>query len=382
MSSSCRSFSSYSVQYELYMLFDRESTIVVTKFNNLSESVLTAYCQKFGSVIRCLIKTSTKSQNKDPYALIKFAEISSATSILSNRNHIINGIHVVIRTFHQDKSNNNNASLTQTLPSLMSLTQTNSLVSNTTTTTTTTNNNNNSNNNNSNGQKPMDYDQIFQENQVLKYEIANLQKSLMEAQTYSKTAYDAFQVLREKFEAEQILNNKLKLEYTAMVESYEARFKETPPPPPPPLSTSSSVQSYNKAINKDKVKEEPIDNHSQVNLSIEMQIIKDHLEQAQIDLGKCQTENTLLNVKLISREQQFDIRFKELNNQYIRMKKQYEHVSSCIKDFHTRLYPKKRLKTETKDENINKSGRVNENKSNDANDDIVEIVMRVEPLMS
>ncbi|CAF3399869.1 unnamed protein product [Rotaria socialis] len=365
------------------MLFDRESTIVVTKFNNLSESVLTAYCQKFGSVIRCLIKTSTKSQNKDPYALIKFAEISSATSILSNRNHIINGIHVVIRTFHQDKSNNNNASLTQTLPSLMSLTQTNSLVSNTTTTTNNNNNNNNnSNNNNSNGQKPMDYDQIFQENQVLKYEIANLQKSLMEAQTYSKTAYDAFQVLREKFEAEQILNNKLKLEYTAMVESYEARFKETPPPPPPPLSTSSSVQSYNKAINKDKVKEEPIDNHSQVNLSIEMQIIKDHLEQAQIDLGKCQTENTLLNVKLISREQQFDIRFKELNNQYIRMKKQYEHVSSCIKDFHTRLYPKKRLKTETKDENINKSGRVNENKSNDANDDIVEIVMRVEPLMS
>ncbi|CAF2272640.1 unnamed protein product [Rotaria magnacalcarata] len=362
------------------MLFDRESTIVVTKFNNLSESVLTAYCQKFGSVIRCLIKTSTQSRNKDPYALVKFAEISSATSILSQRNHIINGIHVVMRTFQQDKSNNNNASLTQTLPSSMSLNQTNSLVSNNTTTdTTNTTTTNNNNNNNSNGQKPLDYDKMFQENQVLKYDIANLQKSLMEAQAYSKTAYDTFQVLREKFEAEQILNNKLKLEYTAMVESYEVRLKETPLPPS--SSTSSSVQSSNKAINKDKVKEEPIDNHSQVNLSIEIQRIKDHLEQAQIDLGKCQTENTLLNAKLISREQQFDIRFKELNNQYVRMKKHYEHVSSCIKDFHTKLYPKKRLKTETKDENINKSGRVNENKSNDSNNDIVEIIMRVEPLM-
>ena len=64
------------------MFFDRESTIVVTKFNNLSESVLTAYCQKFGSVIRCLIKTSTQSRNKDPCKSFIVSKISLVTSRL------------------------------------------------------------------------------------------------------------------------------------------------------------------------------------------------------------------------------------------------------------------------------------------------------------
>lgn len=48
------------------MLFDRESTIVITKINNLSESALTGYCQKFGTVIRCVIKPSSQSRSKDP----------------------------------------------------------------------------------------------------------------------------------------------------------------------------------------------------------------------------------------------------------------------------------------------------------------------------
>ncbi|CAF0781787.1 unnamed protein product [Rotaria sordida] len=340
------------------MFFDRESTVVITKFNNLSESVLTNYCKSFGNVLRCFIKTSNQTRNKDPYALIKFAEASSVTSILSHRNHTINGVHVAMRSYHPDTSNSGSI---QTLPSLMSLTQQNPPISN-----------------KNNEPKPVNYDRIIQENHALKHEITNLQKSLVEAQTYSKTAYDTFQVLREKFEVEQALTNKLKLEYTAMVESYEARLKQL-------SSSSSSVSSSIKATEKNKIKEEPIDSHSEVkhsiNNSLEMQIIKDHLEQAQIDLGKSQTENALLNAKLISREQQFDMRFKELNNQYVRMKKQYEHLSSCIKDFHAKLYPKKRLKSELKEDNMNKSDRENTNKTNDSNEDIVEIIMQVDPVL-
>lgn len=98
-------------------------------------------------------------------------------------------------------------------------------------------------------------------------------------------------------------------------------------------------------------------------------------------LGKCQTENTLLKAKFVSREQQFEMRFKELNTQYIRMKKQYEHVSSCIRDFHTKLYPKKRLKTDSKD-NTSPSDRKNEGKDQNSNDDIVEISMQSEPMNS
>lgn len=60
-----------------------------------------------------------------------------------------------------------------------------------------------------------------------------------------------------------------------MIESYENRLKRV----------TSSVQKGDTTT----VKEEPIDNHTQVksttNHLLEMQIIKDHLEQSQIDLG-------------------------------------------------------------------------------------------------
>jgi hypothetical protein len=62
---------------------------------------------------------------------------------------------------------------------------------------------NQSSSNNNNGQKPANYDQIMQENLTHKYEITNLQKLLAEAQIYSKTAYDTFQALREKFGNEE-----------------------------------------------------------------------------------------------------------------------------------------------------------------------------------
>jgi hypothetical protein len=204
-------------------------------------------------------------------ALIKFAEASSVTSILTNRNHIINGIHVVLRVYHQDTSNSSPAAV---LPTSMSIPQQNKT---------------------SSVQTPMHHDQILQENIALKYDIANLQKSLAEAQTYSKTAYDTFQALREKYgnwnsiisfslivfffyfkEAEQVITSKLKLEHAAMIETYEARLKQVPPTPV-------------NMIEKDQVKEEPIDCDSrQTHLSnqlLEMQTIKDCLEQTQIDLG-------------------------------------------------------------------------------------------------
>ncbi len=101
--------------------------------------------------------------------MIKFADELSVTSILSNRNHTINGTHVVMRGYHQDPTNTNSLAS-------MPLGQ-----------------------KSQNGQKPPNYDQIIQENNSMKYEIANLQKSLAEAQIYSKTAYDTFQALREKF---------------------------------------------------------------------------------------------------------------------------------------------------------------------------------------
>lgn len=54
-------------------------------------------------------------------------------------------------------------------------------------------------NSNNNGSNSTHFEQIKQENVTLKYEITNLQKSLAEAQIYSRTAYDTFQALREKF---------------------------------------------------------------------------------------------------------------------------------------------------------------------------------------
>jgi hypothetical protein len=47
------------------MHFDRESTVVITKINNLSESVLTTYCQNFGKVLRCYFRSAAQSRNKE-----------------------------------------------------------------------------------------------------------------------------------------------------------------------------------------------------------------------------------------------------------------------------------------------------------------------------
>lgn len=166
-----------------------------------------------------------------------------------------------------------------------------------------------------------------------------------------------------------------------MIESYENRLKQLP--------TQTTTTTTTNANEKDKVKDEPMDSDTQqTNHQLEMQIIKDRLEQAQIDLGtrivssifrsnrnlslgKCQTENAILQAKLASREQQFEARFKELSCQHARLKKQYEHVTSCIKEFHTKLYPRKRLKLEKRE------NQQNEN-SHDGSDDVVEIVMQVD----
>ncbi|CAF1423571.1 unnamed protein product, partial [Rotaria magnacalcarata] len=43
------------------MLFDCESTVVITQFNNLSDSALIGYCQNFGKIIRWSMKTSTQA---------------------------------------------------------------------------------------------------------------------------------------------------------------------------------------------------------------------------------------------------------------------------------------------------------------------------------
>ncbi len=47
------------------MHFDRESTVVITKINNLSESVLTHYCQNFGQILRCFIKSAAQTRSKE-----------------------------------------------------------------------------------------------------------------------------------------------------------------------------------------------------------------------------------------------------------------------------------------------------------------------------
>ena len=74
-------------------------------------------------------------------------------------------------------------------------------------------------------------------------------------------------------EGEQVLTSKLKEEHAAMIESYEARLKRSPP----------RVKTTNE---KDKVKDEPMDSDSyQTNRCLEMHVIKDRLEQAQLDLG-------------------------------------------------------------------------------------------------
>lgn len=309
------------------MHFDRDTTVVITKINNLSEVALTNYCHKFGKILRCLVKSANQTRTKEAYALIKFAEPSSVSSVLSNRNHTINGTHVVMRSYHQDGSQPN-------VPPLMSQ--------------------------NPNTSAKIVHEQLVQENQSLKQEINTLKQTLVETQVYSRTAYDTFQALREKFDAERELTTKLQSDYDAMVQSYETRLKQA-------KETSTN--------NTNIVKEEPMDcvqkKINTDNYLIEIQVMKERLDQAQIELGKCQTENAILNAKLQSRDQQFDQRYKELNGKYSRLKKQHEHVFSCIDEFHTKIYPDKSIKTETvlKDNNAD-------------NDDVIEIVMQVDPQVS
>ncbi len=64
------------------------------------------------------------------------------------------------------------------------------------------------------------------------------------------------------------------------------------------------------------------------------------------------------------------------------MKKQYEHLTTCIKDFHSKLYQRKKLKTELKEDHNNKSDGEKHDSTNDGNDDVVEIIMQVEPMMT
>ena len=76
-------------------------------------------------------------------------------------------------------------------------------------------------------------------------------------------------------ESEQALTNKLKSEYKTMVESYEDRLQK--------------LSSLVKTTEKNMIKEEQGDSGSYGknpdNHLLDIQIIKDRLEQAQIDLG-------------------------------------------------------------------------------------------------
>ncbi len=47
------------------MHFDSESTVVITKINNLSESVIRNYCQNFGKILRCYVKSAAQARNKE-----------------------------------------------------------------------------------------------------------------------------------------------------------------------------------------------------------------------------------------------------------------------------------------------------------------------------
>ena len=89
-------------------------------------------------------------------------------------------------------------------------------------------------------------------------------------------------------------------------------------------------------------------------------------------LGKSQTENAILNAKLLSRKQQSDHRNRELNNQYIEMKTQYDHLSSCVQEFQSKLYQRKGCKNELKD---NPSDR-----DPNSTDDIVELIIDDDPM--
>ncbi|CAF2038643.1 unnamed protein product, partial [Rotaria magnacalcarata] len=298
------------------MLFDCESTVVITKFNNLSDSALIGYCQNFGKIIRWSMKTSTHAN--EPYALIMFAKISSATSIRSRSNHTIDGVHVLIINYQQYI---NMHSTVKKPANLKSLTKKKTKRSD------------------NKERKSMDYDQIMQENIALKHEIANLNQLLVNAQI----TCDEYQILRKK------------IEYGVLIESYESQLKQLS------LSLSSSLEQH----------------------ALEMKIRKDHVEQTQIN--KDQRKNTSLNAKLIEDADQFFITINELSNQYICMKKQNEHLSSCIQDFQANLYPNVRLKSQLIDFNINQSDQENNNnnkETNDINEENMEITIKEEPKLA
>lgn len=313
-------------------------------------------------------------------ALVKFTSASSVAAILNNPNHSIDGTHVVVRTYHPES---------RTPGSISSATQNQPLVTN-----------------NGNQPKTSHYDQVMQENLALKYEIGNLQKSLAEAQIYSKTAYDTFQALREKFGKNNLTCWSVEPRYSTALVISRGR-------------TSLDQQTERRACSEDRVIRGPFetiaipgeeyeregqsqrrtdgfrflsdesllrnarDQRSLRTGSTRLRFVHGKRDLLSIELclclGKCQTENAILQAKLVSREQQADARWKELNDQYTRVKKQYDHVSSCIKDFQSKLYYRKRLKTERKDEPLNRSNEKCSENSHDSNDDIVEIVMQVEP---
>jgi len=49
-----------------------------------------------------------------------------------------------------------------------------------------------------------------------------------------------------------------------------------------------------------------------------------------------------------------------------------------VKDFHSKVYPRKKFKTELKEEHCNKTDGET---TNDSNDDIVEIFMQIDPIL-
>jgi predicted phage-related endonuclease len=94
------------------------------------------------------------------------------------------------------------------------------------------------------------------------------------------SALGMFTSLALLLEAEQVLTNKLKEEHATLVASYEARLKQLPSSSGPTVET-------------ERVKDEPIDCDTRqaklANHALEVQIVKDRLEQAQIDLGRLGT---------------------------------------------------------------------------------------------
>ena len=94
------------------------------------------------------------------------------------------------------------------------------------------------------------------------------------------SALGTLTALSTLLEAEQALSNKLREEHAAVVTSYEALLKQTP-------------STVGPTTENERVKDEPIDCDTReaklANHALEVQIVKDRLEQAQIDLGRLGT---------------------------------------------------------------------------------------------